>query len=73
MLEPLATTGSEQERPSEAAECYTPMPGARGGVGLLNIDLEQCNINELVLEPRMVNQTPPVGLKLGPGFKPLPE
>ena len=70
---PSAAMGPEQERPSEAAEWYTPASGARGGADLSNMDLEQCNIGGLVSEPAAVDRTPPIGLRLGPGFEPVPE
>ena len=70
---PSAAMGPEQERPSEAAEWYTPASGARGGADLSNMDLEQCNIGGLVSEHIAVDRTPPIGLRLGPGFEPVPE
>ena len=70
---PSVAMGPEQERPSEAAEWYTPASGARGGADLSNMDLEQCNIGGLVSEPTAVDRTPPIGLRLGPGFEPVPK
>ena len=67
---PSAAMGPEQERPSEAAEWYTPASGARGGADLSNMDLEQCNVGGLVSEPAAVNWTPPLGYGWAPGSSP---
>ena len=37
------------------------------------MDLEQCNVGELVSEPAAIDRTPPIGLRLGPGFEPVPK
>ena len=38
-----------------------------------NMDLEQCNVGELVSETAAIDRTPHIGLRLGPGFEPMPE
>ena len=74
-----AAEAMEERRPAQdtpgpsAAQWYTPASGARGGADLLNMDLEQCNVGELVSETAAIDRTPPIGLSLGPGFEPVPE